>query len=200
MAITTEAVIIGGGVMAASILYNMASMGVVGAGAARTRHAGLRLEGRSSGAIRMHYSTEINARRPGKVLEFSGTGPDVVGGGGDPGFVRTGYMVFAPEHEVEGFRHNIEMQQRIGIDTRVVGWIEARELAPAFHLGESEQFAWEDPSGHGRPVRNGPCVALAPGSWARRSCWSRLPLRSVSWADGYLPLEPRRRPMRPVRR
>ena len=159
MAITTEAVIIGGGVMGASILYNMASMGVVAPVLLERDTLGSGSTGRSSGAIRMHYSTEINARMAWESLGVFRNWSDVVGGGGDPGFVRTGYMVFAPEHEVEGFRHNIEMQQRIGIDTRVVGWIEARELAPAFHLGESEQFAWEDQSGHGDP--SGTALAYA---------------------------------------
>ena len=99
----------------------------------------------------MHYSTEVNARLAWESLHVFRNWRDVVGGDGDPAFVRTGYMVFAPAHEADGFRHNIAMQQSIGIDTRIVGWPEARELAPAFHLGEDEQFAWEEQSGHGDP-------------------------------------------------
>ncbi|MDP6511863.1 MAG: FAD-binding oxidoreductase, partial [SAR202 cluster bacterium] len=47
------------------------------------------------------------------------------------------------------FRQNIEMQQKIGIATEIVSMQEARELAPAFQLEESEAFAWESESGHG---------------------------------------------------
>ena len=71
--------------------------------------------------------------------------------GGDVGFVETGYMVLAPDHAREGFQDNIEMQRAVGIDTRVVSLDEARELAPAFRLGDDEHFAWESRSGHADP-------------------------------------------------
>ena len=155
MTITTDAVVIGGGVMGASILYNLASRGVESPILLERSTLGAGSTGRSSGAIRMHYSTEVNARLAWESLHVFRNWRDVIGGDGDPAFVRTGYMVFAPPHEAEGFRHNIAMQQSVGIDTRIVSWAEARELAPAFHLGEDEQFAWEDQSGHGDPSGTG---------------------------------------------
>ena len=151
MAVKADAVVIGGGVMGASILYNLVLRGVSGPVLLERETLGSGSTGRSSGAIRMHYSTEVNARLAWESLRVFQTWEDSVGGYGDPGFVRTGYMVFAPAYEAEGFRHNIEMQRGVGIDTRMVDWMEARELAPQFHLGEDEQFAWEDQSGHGDP-------------------------------------------------
>ncbi len=149
MAIATEAVVIGGGVMGASILYNLASRGVQGPVLLERDTLGSGSTGRSSGAIRMHYSTEVNARLAWESLRVFQNWQDIVGGDGEPGFVRTGYMVFAPDSEADGFHHNISMQRRVGIDTRIVSYMEARELAPAFHFGEDEHFAWEDQSGHG---------------------------------------------------
>ena len=149
MALTTEAVVIGGGVMGASILYNLASRGVEAPVLLERDTLGSGSTGRSSGAIRMHYSTEVNARLAWESLRVFQNWHDVVGGDGEPGFTRTGYMVFAPDSESDGFFHNIEMQRRVGIDTRIVNYMEARELAPAFHYGEDEHFAWEDQSGHG---------------------------------------------------
>ena len=149
MAVTTETVVIGGGVMGASILYNLASRGVQGPVLLERDTLGSGSTGRSSGAIRMHYSTEVNARLAWESLRIFQNWHDVVGGDGEPGFVHTGYMVFAPDSEADGFFHNIEMQQRVGIDTRIVSYMEARELAPAFHYGEDEHFAWEAQSGHG---------------------------------------------------
>ena len=159
MTITTDVVVIGGGVMGASILYNLASRGVKKPLLLERSTLGAGSTGRSSGAIRMHYSTEVNARLAWESLHVFRNWRDVIGGDGDPAFVRTGYMVIAPAHEADGFRHNIAMQQGIGIDTRIVGWAEARELAPAFHLGEDEHFAWEDQSGHGDP--SGTALAYA---------------------------------------
>ncbi len=151
MARTTDCVVIGGGVMGASILYNLAARGVSDSVLLERDTLGSGSTGRSSGAIRMHYSTEVNARLAWESLHVFRNWEDEIGGDGDPGFVETGYMVIAPEREADGFRHNIAMQQAVGIDTRVVGWQEARELAPDFHLGEDEHFAWESQSGHGDP-------------------------------------------------
>ncbi len=151
MTATADVVVIGGGVMGASILYNLADRGVTGTVLLERDTLGSGSTGRSSGAIRMHYSTEVNARLAWESLRVFQNWSELIGGDGDPGFVRTGYMVIAPDHEFHGFRHNIEMQQQVGIDTRIVSWQQARELAPDFHLGEDEHFAWEDQSGHGDP-------------------------------------------------
>ena len=149
MTVTADSVIIGGGVMGASILYNLCAKGVENPVLLERDTLGSGSTGRSSSAIRMHYSTEVNARLAWESLRVFQNWADVIGGDGEPGFTRTGYMIIAPDSEADGFRHNIEMQQSVGIDTRVVSWMEARELAPAFHLGEDEHFAWEDQSGHG---------------------------------------------------
>ena len=106
--------------------------------------------GRSSGAIRMHYSNEVNARLAWESLRIFQNFDEMVGGG-HCGWVKTGYMVFVPEEAVEGFERNIAMQRSVGIATRRVSVEEARELAPAFHYGEGEAFAWEPESGHADP-------------------------------------------------
>ena len=155
MTVTSDVVVIGGGVMGASILYNLADRGVNNLVMLERDTLGSGSTGRSSGAIRMHYSTEVNARLAWESLRVFQNWSEIVGGDGDPGFVRTGYMVIAPDHESDGFHHNIEMQQGVGIDTRIVSWQEAKELAPDFHLGEDERFAWENQSGHGDPSGTG---------------------------------------------
>ena len=151
MAIAAGVVVIGGGVMGASILYNLTDRGVNNSVLLERDTLGSGSTGRSSGAIRMHYSTEVNARLAWESLRVFQNWSETIGGDGDPGFVRTGYMVIAPDHESEGFRHNIAMQQQVGIDTRIVSWQDAKVLAPDFQLGEDEHFAWEDQSGHGDP-------------------------------------------------
>ena len=150
MTVTTEAVVIGGGVMGASILYNLTARGVSRPVLLERDTLGSGSTGRSSGAIRMHYSTEINARLAWESLKIFQNFDEIVGGG-DVGWVNTGYMVFVPEDAVEGLKHNIAIQQAVGIDTRIISKEEAHELAPAFHLGEGEAFAWEPQSGHGDP-------------------------------------------------
>jgi glycine/D-amino acid oxidase-like deaminating enzyme len=64
-------------------------------------------------------------------------------------------MVFVPNSAIDGFRHNIELQQGIGIDTQIVSREDAHELAPAFTLNDDETFAWEPRSGHADPSGTG---------------------------------------------
>ena len=61
MTVTTEAVVIGGGVMGASILYNLVSCGVRAPVLLERDTLGSGSTGRSSGLVRMHYSTVVNA-------------------------------------------------------------------------------------------------------------------------------------------
>ena len=125
MVAAADVVVIGGGVMGASILYSLADRGVDNSVLLERDTLGSGSTGRSSGAIRMHYSTEVNARLAWESLRVFQNWSEIIGGDGDPGFVRTGYMVIAPDHESEGFRHNIAMQQQVGIDTRIVSWQDA---------------------------------------------------------------------------
>ena len=70
MTSTTEAVIIGGGVMGTSILYYLALRGVRSPVLLERDTLGSGSTGRSSGAIRMHYSTEVNARLAWESLKI----------------------------------------------------------------------------------------------------------------------------------
>ena len=158
----TEAVVIGGGVMGASILYNLAVRGVKGPVLLERDTLGSGSTGRSSGAIRMHYSTEVNARLAWESLKIFRDFDELIGVG-DVGWTKTGYMVFVPHDSSEGLQRNIAMQQSVGIATGIVSREEAREIAPAFHLREDEVFAWEPESGHGDPS----ATALAYSTRAR---------------------------------
>ena len=158
MAITTDAVVIGGGVMGASILHSLVSRGVEAPVLLERDTLGSGSTGRSSGAVRMHYSTTVNAHLAWESLRVFQNWGDIVRAG-DPSFVQTGYMVFVPPEAIEGLKHNIAIQRAVGIDTSIISRDEARELAPAFHLGDDEAFAWEPQSGHADPSGTGMAFA-----------------------------------------
>ena len=150
MTVKTDAVVIGGGVMGTSILYNLASRGVKSPVLLERETLGSGSTGRSSGLVRMHYSTAVNARLAWDSYHIFKNFDEIVGGG-DVAFVKTGFMVFVDEESVEGLRHNVALGQSVGVDTRIISREEARELAPAFELEEGEAFAWEPESGHADP-------------------------------------------------
>ena len=157
MAETADAVVIGGGVMGCSILYHLAARGMTDALLLEREALGSGSTGRSSGAVRMHYSTEVHARMAWHSVQVFRHFDNIVGG--ECGYTNTGYLVFSNEDAVDGFRANIALQQSVGIDTREISREDAAELAPAFHLDDCAGIAYEPLSGHADP--SGAALAYA---------------------------------------
>ena len=154
---TSDAVVIGGGVMGCSILYHLAARGMTDALLLEREALGSGSTGRSSGAVRMHYSTEVHARMAWHSVQVFRNFDNIVGG--ECGYTNTGYLVFSNEDAVDGFRANIALQQSVGIDTREISREDAAELAPAFHLDDCAGIAYEPLSGHADP--SGAALAYA---------------------------------------
>ena len=147
---TADAVIIGGGVMGCSIACNLA----LTAGQHGLRRIvllerdtlGSGSTGRSSAAIRMHYSTAVNAEMAWRSLQIYRNFADIIGG--ECGYTRTGYLVFAGADDVASFRNNVAMQQSVGIITDIIRAADAAELAPGFAVDDAAGIAYEPYSGH----------------------------------------------------
>lgn len=145
---TAEAVVIGGGVMGCSILYNLAARGMTDTVLLERDLLGAGSTGRSSGAVRMHYSTRVHALMARQSLDVFRNFSEVVGGEDGAGFVNTGYLVFAGEDDLDSLQANVAMQQEAGVNTKIVAKEEAREIAPGFHLDDCAGIAYEADSGH----------------------------------------------------
>ena len=147
---TADVVIIGGGVMGCSIACNLA----LTAGQHGLRRIvllerdtlGSGSTGRSSAAIRMHYSTAVNAEMAWRSLQIYRNFADIIGG--ECGYTRTGYLVFAGADDVASFRNNVAMQQSVGIITDIIRADDAGELAPGFTVDDAAGIAYEPYSGH----------------------------------------------------
>ena len=147
---TADVVIIGGGVMGCSIAGNLAltrgdhelrrivllERDTLGSGST----------GRSSGAIRMHYSTAVNAELAWRSLQIFRDFDNIIGG--DCGFVETGYLVFAGDDDLPAFRANLATQQSVGVITDLIGAGDAGALAPGFAVEDAAAIAYEPYSGH----------------------------------------------------
>ena len=147
---TADVVIIGGGVMGCSIACNLA----LTAGQHGLRRIvllerdtlGSGSTGRSSAAIRMHYSTAVNAEMAWRSLQIYRNFADIIGG--ECGYTRTGYLVFAGADDVASFRNNVAMQQSVGIITDIIRAADAADLAPGFAVDDAAGIAYEPYSGH----------------------------------------------------
>ena len=157
MATTAGAVIIGGGVMGCSILYNLAARGLKNPVLLERDLLGSGSTGRSSGVVRMHYSNEVHARMAWQSLEiFSNFGQLI---GGDCGLVETGFLIFAGADDLPAFQANVAMQQEVGIRTSIISRDDAAEIAPSFYLDDCAAIAYEPLSGYADP--SGTALAYA---------------------------------------
>ncbi len=144
-----DAIVIGAGVIGASISYNLARRGLkvlilerqsVGAGAT----------GASSGLVRMHYDIEVDAALAWQSFRFFRNWRERIGG--ECGFHRTGFLQIVSPDKNDQLRGNVEMHKRIGILTDIVTAAEVRKLAPMLKTDDFELAAYEPESGYADPV------------------------------------------------
>jgi len=137
---------IGGGVIGASILFNLGRLGVTDTLLLEKDVLGSGSTGRSQAICRMHYSNQVTAKMAWESLAVFTNFDEVVGG--ESGFVETGYLVVVSQEDGAGLAHNVAMQYELGIDTMRVTAKDLEEIAPMVSVTEGEVMAWEPQSGY----------------------------------------------------
>src|SRR5512139_823292 len=117
MSHTADVIIIGGGVQGASLAFHLARRGVK-ATVLEKQFVGAGATGRSSGLVRMHYDTEVEARLAWASFQYFRNWKELVGG--ECGFTRTGFIQIVSPELQEMLKANVAMHQRIGIPALVV--------------------------------------------------------------------------------
>ena len=141
-----DAIVIGAGVMGASIAFHLAERGLKTAILERNVTAS-GATGHSSGLVRMHYDLAAESELTFKSykLYFSNWKERV---GGECGFINTGFMQIAkPEHE-DKLRGNVANQQKIGINTSVISAADVKKLFPDLVTDHFDYAAYEPDSGY----------------------------------------------------
>lgn len=144
-----DAIVIGGGVMGASITYNLSQRGLKVLILER-QSIGVGATGASSGLVRMHYDLEIDSALAWESFHFFRNWRERIGG--ECGFKRTGFLQIVAPDKNEQLRGNVEMQKRIGILTEVVTPEDVKKIAPMFKTDDFEIAAYEPESGYADPV------------------------------------------------
>jgi sarcosine oxidase subunit beta len=144
---TADVIVIGAGVQGASLAFHLASRGarvvvversVSGAGAT----------GRSSGLVRMYYDLLAEAKLAWASFQWFRDWDARVGG--ECGFTGTGFLWIEPASLEARVRANSASHRELGVDSRVIGPDEIREIAPALEVGD-EIAAYEPGSGYADP-------------------------------------------------
>ena len=73
-------------------------------------------------------------------------------GVGDCGFLNNGLLRFVTPDNVANLEANVEMLERVGVDNRVIGPADVREIAPGFNIDDVVAAAYEPRSGCADPV------------------------------------------------
>ena len=144
-----DVVVIGGGVMGCSILFNLARRGITNTVLLEKDILNGGSTGRSQSICRMHYSNPVTAIMAWESLGVFAHFEDVVGG--PSGFTETGYLVVVKEEDRPGLEHNVAMQHGLGIDTMVVTAADLHDIAPMISVTEDEAMGWEPQSGYADP-------------------------------------------------
>ena len=143
---TYDAIVIGAGVMGASLAFHLAERGLKPAILERKVTAS-GATGHSSGLVRMHYDLAAESELTFVSYKnyFSNWKERV---GGDCGFINTGFMQIAKREHEDKLRGNVANQQRIGINTSVISAAEVKRLFPDFITDHFDFAAYEPDSGY----------------------------------------------------
>src|SRR5450432_360312 len=143
---TADIVILGAGVMGASIAFQLAKRKAGNILVIERDHVGRGGSGRSSALVRMHYSYPPEVQMALISLNIFQNWQEVVGERGD--FRKTGFVRIVHPSESDRLKSNVEMQQKLGVKVRLIDRQELRALEPDWNVDEVEIAAYEPDSGY----------------------------------------------------
>ena len=143
---TADVVVVGAGVMGASIAFQLARSGArVTVIDERPPVGGI--SGRTFGQIRQHYSNELLVRMARRGFEVIEGWRDEVGVG-DPGYARLGYLLLVATDQIDALRGNVELGRGCGVDTRFVTADEIAAIEPLLVADGLAGGAYEPDGGY----------------------------------------------------
>ena len=144
---SVDVVIVGAGVMGASIAFQLAQRKAGKILVLDKDHVASGGSGRSSALIRMHYSFPAEVQLALISLRMFEQWEEMVGE--NTLFHRTGFVRIVHPNEMGRLRSNIEMQRSLGVNVELISGQRLRELEPDWSVDDVEFAAYEPDSGYG---------------------------------------------------
>jgi sarcosine oxidase subunit beta len=124
---TADVVIVGGGIIGASIAYHLTKKGVRDIIVLERDRLGSGSTGKNAGGIRLQFSSEINVKLSQRSLPHIERFADEIGT--DPHFHQVGYLFLITEdRDVAAFERSLALWSRLGVPARRVSAAEAKAL------------------------------------------------------------------------
>ena len=145
---SADVVVIGAGVHGASAAYHLARAGKEVIVLEKT-HPGSGASGVSGGIIRCHYSNEPMVRLALRAAQRWPSLADELGAPTD--YVRNGLMVLVGPDDADTLRQVVEMQQQVGVQTRVIDLAEVDRYLPGLVPNGLALACIEESAGYADP-------------------------------------------------
>jgi sarcosine oxidase, subunit beta len=145
-----EVVIVGGGVMGTAIAWHLAQAGVTDVLVLEANELGSGSSGKPLGGVRAQFSSPANVRLGARSLaayqDFAErTGVQI-------GLEQVGYLFLLRTPEaVAGFEASVQMQNDLGVPSRMISAAEARRLNPYLDADGVIAAAWSAQDGYAHP-------------------------------------------------
>ncbi len=150
METTAEIIIIGGGIIGASIAYHLAQKGAKGIVLLEKGRLGEGSTGKCVGGIRAQFSTEINIRFSLESLKTWDHFEDLTGI--DVGFRKIGYLFLATtQEEWKIFQKNVLLQQSFHVPVELLSPQEIRHRWPYLKVDDLQGGAYSQKDGFAGP-------------------------------------------------
>ncbi len=124
-----EVVIVGGGIIGASIAYHLAEKGVRDIVVLDREHLGSGSTSKNAGGIRLQFSSEINVRLSQRSLPRLERFAEEMGV--DPEFHQVGYLfLITTDSDIVAFERSLALWERLGVPARRLDAAGVREVFP----------------------------------------------------------------------
>jgi sarcosine oxidase subunit beta len=149
-----EIVIIGGGVIGASIAYNLADKGMKDIVVLEKNYIASGSTGSCGAGIRQQWGTEMNCLLSKRSMEIFENMNDILGTKKDIELKQGGYLLLAySKEELNQFKENIKLQHSLDIPSRLLTVKEAKEIVPQLNTEGITGAAYCPTDGHANPFR-----------------------------------------------
>jgi sarcosine oxidase, subunit beta len=156
---TADIVIIGGGVIGASIAFHLTRTGAKDVVLVEKGAIGSGETSKSGGFIQTHWDTLAEVRLIARSREMFASWSEIVGG--DCGFVRGGYLHVTGSEREADVRRVHDMLIAEGLESHYLAPAECAEIQPLLDLTDLVGGAWEPASGWADPVATTRTLAAA---------------------------------------
>jgi sarcosine oxidase, subunit beta len=178
---TFDVLIVGGGVIGASTLFQLTQLGCRNVALIDRGDLATGATARSSGIVRTHYSVPINVEVARASLRMFEAFPRLLD---DPeassGLVISGYLIVAPPgKDSDAVKASIDMQKGLGVEASLIDAKEALERHPWLALDDVAMIGYEAEAGFADPY-------LVTNAFARAARRNGATIKTGTTVTGFL--------------